>query len=194
MEIIKMNVLPRLLYLFQNKAVELPKETFQELDKLISRFIWQGKRPRIRYKTLQLTKDQGGLSLPNIKNYYQVVHIKILVSICNPSYKARWKDIECKISSDIPLQTIIGDRGLVRYLKDNNPLIKMSIRIWHRIINENKTKEPIWTIKWIGYDSDFPPNEMDQRFKPWAEKGLIIHHDLYEKGTIRQFQDLKKSV
>lgn len=61
-EAIKMNVLPRLLYLFQKIPAELPKEKFQELDKLISRFIWQGKRPRIRYKTLQLAKDKGGLS------------------------------------------------------------------------------------------------------------------------------------
>ena len=186
-----MNVLPRLLYLFQNIPVELPKEKFQELDKLISRFIWQGKKPRIRFKTLQLAKDKGGLSLPNIKNYYQAVHIKILVNICNPSYKAKWKDIECQISSDIPLQAIIGDSGLVNSLKDTNPLIKMSIKIWHRVVKENKAKEPYRVIRWIGYDSEFLPNKMDARFKQWADKGLIKHSDLYEGGTLRQFHDLK---
>ena len=111
-EAIKMNVLPRLLYLFQNIPAELPEGKFQELDKLISRFIWQGKRPRICYKTLQLAKDKGGLSLPNIKNYYQAVQIKTLVNICNPSYKAKWKDTECQISSDVPLQAVTGDSGL----------------------------------------------------------------------------------
>lgn len=57
-EAIKMNVLPRLLYLFQNIPAEHPNEKFQELDKLISRFIWQGKRPRIHYKTLPLAIDK----------------------------------------------------------------------------------------------------------------------------------------
>lgn len=67
----------------------------------------------------------------------------------------------------------------------------MSVRIWHRVFRENKTKEPYWIIRWIGYDSDFLPNRMDARFKQWADKGLIKHSDLYEGGTLRQFQDLK---
>lgn len=58
-EAIKTNVLLRLLYLFQNVPAEIPKGNFQELDKVISRFVWQGKRP----------KTTGGLSLPNIYNY-----------------------------------------------------------------------------------------------------------------------------
>lgn len=81
--------------------------------------------------------------------------------------------------------------GLVNFLKDSNLLIKVSIKIWHRIIPENKAKEPYWIIKWIGYDSDFPSNKMDTRFKHWADRRLIKHNDLYGRGTMWQFQDLK---
>lgn len=45
-EAIKMKVIPRLLYLFQNIQAELPKGKFQELDKLISQFIWQGEEAK----------------------------------------------------------------------------------------------------------------------------------------------------
>lgn len=38
-ESIRMNVLPRLLYLFQMLPVEIPQSTFDKLDKLISHFI-----------------------------------------------------------------------------------------------------------------------------------------------------------
>lgn len=116
---------------------------------MISRFIWQGKRPRIRYRTLQLPKEKGGLSLPNIKNYYRAAQIKTLVHICNPSYKAQWKKIECQISSDIPLQAIIGDSALINYLKEANPWIKTSLKIWFQIIREHQAKEPCQLIKWI---------------------------------------------
>ena len=44
---IKMNMLPRLLYLFQSLPVGVPQTQFNKWDKLISRFIWEGKRPRI---------------------------------------------------------------------------------------------------------------------------------------------------
>lgn len=51
---IKLCILPRLLYLFQSLPVKIPVEKFKDWDRLISRFIWNGKRPRIKYSTLQL--------------------------------------------------------------------------------------------------------------------------------------------
>uniref|UniRef100_A0A3B3B8H2 Reverse transcriptase domain-containing protein n=1 Tax=Oryzias melastigma TaxID=30732 RepID=A0A3B3B8H2_ORYME len=59
-EAVKMDILPRFLYLFQTLPVELTDQDFAEWDKLVSRFIWQGKRPRVRYRTLQLPKEKGG--------------------------------------------------------------------------------------------------------------------------------------
>lgn len=63
-ESIKMNTLPRVLYLFQSLPLEAPEKQFQEWDRLISRYIWAGKKPRIQYKILQLSEEKGGLALP----------------------------------------------------------------------------------------------------------------------------------
>lgn len=52
--VIKTNILPRLLYLFQSLPIHIPEYQFREWDKVISRFIWNGKAQRVRYKTLQL--------------------------------------------------------------------------------------------------------------------------------------------
>lgn len=51
----KMNILPQYLYLFQALPAEIPSKHWFELEKIISRFIWQGKKPRIKFKTLQLS-------------------------------------------------------------------------------------------------------------------------------------------
>lgn len=67
-----------------------------------------------------------------------------------------------------------------------------SARICHRVINENKTKEPSWNMTRTGYDSDSLPNGMDERFKQWVSKGLVTSIDLYVRGTQQQLQDLKK--
>lgn len=56
-ESVKMVILPRLLYLFQSLPLDIPDQQFQEWDKLISRYIWQGRRPRIKYQNLQLAKN-----------------------------------------------------------------------------------------------------------------------------------------
>ena len=53
-EAIKLNVLPRLLYLFLNLPVRIPDSQFKAWDRQLSQFIWEGKRPRVKFKTLQL--------------------------------------------------------------------------------------------------------------------------------------------
>lgn len=110
-EVVKMNILPRLLYVFQTLPVELTDTDFIEWDKFISRYIWQGLRPRIRFRTLQLPREKGGLALPCLKSYYQAAQLKTLWSLCNPAYSARWKDIECLTSDkQVPIQAIINDK------------------------------------------------------------------------------------
>lgn len=39
-----MNILPRLLYPFQTLPIEIPEK---QKDKIISRYLYQGKKPRI---------------------------------------------------------------------------------------------------------------------------------------------------
>ena len=53
---VKISILARLLYLFETLPVAVSAKQFMEWDKLISRYLWQGKKPRIRYKSLQLGK------------------------------------------------------------------------------------------------------------------------------------------
>ncbi len=55
-----MKILPRLLYLFQTLPIMINQNQFNEWDKMLSRYIWQGKKPRVRFKTLQLAKEKGG--------------------------------------------------------------------------------------------------------------------------------------
>lgn len=67
---IKMNVLPKFLFLFQMLPTVVHKYFFKQLHSAVSRFIWKGKIPRIRLKILQGTPQEGGLKLPNFETYY----------------------------------------------------------------------------------------------------------------------------
>lgn len=60
---VKMNVFPRLLYLFQSLPIFLPKSFFQSTNRLLSSFIWGGKKTRIRRELLERPKKDGGLLL-----------------------------------------------------------------------------------------------------------------------------------
>lgn len=112
---IKINILPRLLYLFQNLPTEINQNQFNEWDKMLSRYIWKGKRPRVCLKILQLAKEKGGWGLPSLKDYYFAAQMRFMIYWCNPSYNAQWKDIEEKIPS-IPIQAILADNDLQSHI------------------------------------------------------------------------------
>lgn len=62
---IKMTILPKFLYLFQALPIFIPNTFFNELDSVISSYLWQGKRPRLNKMHLQKSKIEGGFALPN---------------------------------------------------------------------------------------------------------------------------------
>lgn len=75
---IKMIILPKWLYLFQNLPVFLPKTFFINLNSLILPFLWGNKTHRIARKHLSKSNTEGGLALPNFLFYYWAVHIKFM--------------------------------------------------------------------------------------------------------------------
>ena len=68
---IKMNILPRILFLFQTIPVLITEKTFKIWQKDLSKFIWQGKKPRIKFKLLQDDKEKGGFGLLDLRLYYE---------------------------------------------------------------------------------------------------------------------------
>lgn len=87
-----MNILLRLLFLFQSLPVEVPPKQFNEWNRLNSTFIWGKPKPRIRFQTLQLPKDKGGMALSCLEDYYRAAQFRFLVCWCDPKCEAKWKD------------------------------------------------------------------------------------------------------
>lgn len=60
------------------------------LNKLISQFIWQDKRPRIKLKTLQLAKRK--LALPSF--YHWPAQLTATVTWISGNEKTKWRQID----------------------------------------------------------------------------------------------------
>ena len=192
-ESIRMNVLPRLLYLFQSLPVEIPMKQFMEWDKMISRFLWQSKKPRIRYRTLQLHKDCGGLGLPCLRDYNYAAQLRPLVCWSNPSYSARWKDIESNMTHQIPLAAVMADNRLMNNMIDkNNPWINTTLKTWQKTIQLCDLEHTLKILRWCAFDTDFSPNSLDSRFKTWIKGGLTTYYTFVNKGTLKSFELLQQ--
>ena len=101
---VKMNIQPRFLYLFQSLPVEVPQAQFTKWVKLISRFVWEGRRPTVRFTTLQLPKNKGDMTLPNLREYFYAAQIHPPLCCGNNASITRWKDIEI-YTRNYPIQT-----------------------------------------------------------------------------------------
>lgn len=70
---LKMIVLPKILFFLQTIPVIKEDKQFALWQKKVSKFIWSGKRARIKQKHLMDDKQIGGLQLPNFKLYQEAV-------------------------------------------------------------------------------------------------------------------------
>lgn len=105
-ETIRMNILPRLLFLFQSLPIMVPGSTFKMLNKSITKFLWQNKKARIKYKTILSPKDKGGLNLPNLKNYYWAAQLRALILWMTKDKDTIWVEMEQSACPNVSLESL----------------------------------------------------------------------------------------
>ena len=126
---IKMNVLPRFLYLFQCLPIFLPKSFFLIINKLISSFIWKGKTPRIGKEFLQRHKSVGGLSLPNLRFYYWAANIHKMV-LWTHEPELNWCKLEA-LSCSTSLLALLTSKLPFRSSQFTcNQIVVSTLKIW----------------------------------------------------------------
>lgn len=123
---------------------------YQEVDRIVSRFIWEGKKLRVKYKTLQI---------PNFKNYFQAAQLIPLFDLCDPRYVAGWEEIENVTCDAVPIPALIGNAIHKKGFKLNYPWSEAMLNIGCKLIR--KYKDPFLPITWMEYDPKFVPNVTD---------------------------------
>ena len=192
-ETIKMNILPRLLFLFQTLPLFLPKSFFNSLDKILSSFMWANKTPRITKVTLQRQKEDGGLASPNMLHYYWAANILMLKKWCH-SPEIIWCSMEANSCPRSSLPALLFAPLPTSYSQyTNNPVVLSSLKIWSQFRQHFQIKSPSVLMP-ICKNHLFPPSTMDLTYSKWKEKGLISFSDLYSNGLFSSLGGLSTKL
>lgn len=189
---VKMNILPRYLYLFQCLPIYLPHSFFNFTNSIISTFIWAGKRARANRFLLQRDRSLGGLGLPNLLGYYWAANAqKILLWFTSPQNS--WCQLEANSCSTSLQSLVCSTLPLSITNFTSNPIVINTLKIWIQIRKRfGWLSLPLVTP--FCNNHLFVPAKIDSHFAVLENKGLRCLGDLYIDGLFASFDQLRSTL
>lgn len=189
--IVKMNVLPRINFISSMLPLSPPVGYWKKLDSLLKSFIWNKRRPRIKWSALQLPKSQGGWALPNFRLYQWSFTLQHLKHWLDPEARTSWIEIERDLVAPMRLQDYLFSgassrqsslrRGpIISYLLTTFRAVEKYIGVtakWHK-------NSPLWFNQGLlSGNKPFTPG-------PWVDKGIYVLNDINGVDSLLSFCDL----
>lgn len=130
--IIKMLILEKLLYIFQALPLPLPETFFYNISELLNKFIWHNKKARLQLRLLCLPYEKGGLQLPSFQRCYWAAQLRLTMYYFSEAPSPAWVNIEQASIFGLPLKLYLYSNTVKKLIRQTkNPFLRSSIRVWH---------------------------------------------------------------
>lgn len=155
--IIKINILPRILYILQTVPIVIPQAFFSSYKKICTDFVWNKFHPRLNYDRLTTPKPKGGIGLPDIFKYYQACCLTRFID-WNVHYEHKdWVKLE-QLFSPLPLTQILWIKPHnIHAACKQHPLIRPTLLTFRRACNKHEISSANVPMTPVKLNPDFTP-------------------------------------
>ncbi len=130
--IIKMNIIPKFLYLFRSIPLPPPSGFFPNMNTKFTKCIWKKRRARLRLTLLYLPYERGGLRLPNLQWYYWSAQLANATYWFSLQPQLPWVQVESMTAKNMNMALYLYSDLYKNLKKDMNyPFVKNTLIVWN---------------------------------------------------------------
>lgn len=134
-----LNTLVLPIIYFQCSMLPVPQFIFREVDKMISSFLWCGKRPKISRTALEQQTADGGMGLHNFPNRVKAAKLSWLKKLVFPPSEPWHQYFEFKM--DVPAVELALRRTKSNKLSRMSPFFAEIFRYWVELQKDPPSSE-----------------------------------------------------